>query len=179
MSKKVYAPPKTITGAFMIYLAGLIFYEILPAAGILFFNGDILRKIRKPSLIMSDNEQFQRNTRNRSTIRLLFWIVLVFMFFSVIPRVAEKSIFLFSQDPEVNWFWLLTVIWMMIVFNSSVNIFIYVIVGKSFRNVIINKFCMQEDIPENIESIHKNKVNTHINCERNKTEVSHEGSKAS
>ena len=143
----------------MIYLAGIIFYEILPAAGILFFNGAILQKIQKPSLILSDHEKIQRNTRTRSTTRILFWIVLVFMIFSLLPRVAEKFIFLFSQDPEVNWFWLLTIIWMMIVFNSSVNFFIYTLVGKGVKHVIISKFSKQEIKPKSHENTHEQEVN--------------------
>ena len=137
-------------------MLGFIFYDILPTATILFFNSAILRKIRKEPHISSNVEPIHRIARIRTTTRILFWIIFIFIVFSFIPRLTQNIINIFFKQLLTHWIWQL--IQMMVVFNSSVNIFIYCLVGRSFRDAIFDKFLTSDVEPEAEENAQQHQV---------------------
>ena len=112
-----------------------IFFEafgirmIIPTLLLIILNGAVFLRIRKARLLLSAHMQ-EHQRRRSQTIRILFLIVFVFIVCSVLPRLTLRIVARFA--PEVK-DWMKPITSLLIITNSSVNIFIYCYVGTDFR----------------------------------------------
>ena len=91
----------------------------------------------------------ETTSRLKSTIRILFLVVFVFLFTHTI-RLAYKFLYKFrcsngDEDCMSKWYVITPIYKLLLMFNSAVNCIIYCLFGRKFRNVLnsvaLNCFC--------------------------------------
>ena len=118
-----------LEGEDWIFFEALGIRMIIPTILIVVLNGAIFLRIREARLLL--NIKMPEHQQRRSqTVRILFLIVFVFILCSVIPRLAFRIMFKYAKDMKE---WMKPFTNLLIIVNSSVNIFIYCYVGTDFR----------------------------------------------
>ena len=120
-----------------------IFMTIIPLLVLFYLNGSIIARIKKTSkLVVNLGKTHQK--KGASTIKILFWIVLIFLVLHA-PRLTYKFVFYLGPEDKSIWNLVRPVARLALISNSSANFVIYCLVGKTFRKEFLKVFYPQKN----------------------------------